>query len=323
MKAAIFLGPSEIVVKDVPEPKPDDRNLILKIHRASICNGSDSAVLKGERDIIKAHPELKFPMIGGHECSGEIVHAGKHAEGGFNIGDRIAFWCKAEGAFTEYNDIYPQYYAIARLSSNISYDEGSIMEMLGSTMCRGTLVELGETVVVLGLGPAGLLLVQEAKISGASKVIGVDMCKLRLDKAMELGADAVVDAGKENVAKVINEKFGRVDDVIHATGKNLFNLPLEIIKDRGKLIMYGCVDEGITFDSNYCLYHGIDIIGFKMPYLDRIRELMAFGEKLVSLGRLKIKPLITHHIKLEGIAEGIKMCAYKPGECIKVVVDIM
>ncbi|PJB27897.1 alcohol dehydrogenase, partial [Candidatus Desantisbacteria bacterium CG_4_9_14_3_um_filter_50_7] len=52
MKAAIFLGPSEIVVKDVPEPKPDDRNLILKIHRASICNGSDSAVLKGERDII-------------------------------------------------------------------------------------------------------------------------------------------------------------------------------------------------------------------------------------------------------------------------------
>jgi len=279
MKAAIFLGPSEIVVKDVPEPKPDDRNLILKIHRASICNGSDSAVLKGERDIIKAHPELKFPMIGGHECSGEIVHAGKHAEGGFNIGDRIAFWCKAEGAFTEYNDIYPQYYAIARLSSNISYDEGSIMEMLGSTMCRGTLVELG--------------------------------------------ADAVVDAGKENVAKVINEKFGRVDDVIHATGKNLFNLPLEIIKDRGKLIMYGCVDEGITFDSNYCLYHGIDIIGFKMPYLDRIRELMAFGEKLVSLGRLKIKPLITHHIKLEGIAEGIKMCAYKPGECIKVVVDIM
>lgn len=321
MKAAVFNGPSEIIVKDVPEPRPDDRNIILKVSRASICNGSDSAVLKGERDIIKAHPELKFPMIGGHECSGEIVHAGKYVEG-FSKGDRIAFWCKAEGAFAEYNDIYPQNYAIVKLSDNISYDEGSIMEMLGSTMCRGTLVELGETVVVLGLGPAGLLLAQEAKISGASKVIGVDMHKLRLDKAMELGADAVIDAGKENVAKAVIERFGRVDDVIYATGKNIFNLPLEIIKDRGKLIMYGCVDEGVSFDSNYCLYHGIDITGFKMPYLDRIRELMVYGEKLVSQGRLKIKPLITHHIKLEGVAEGIRMCAHRPQECIKVVVDI-
>jgi L-iditol 2-dehydrogenase len=321
MNAAMCLGPSEIVVKDVPEPMPDDRNIILKVYRASICNGSDSAVLKGERDIIKAHPEVQFPMIGGHECSGQIVHVGKYVEG-FDVGDRIAFWCKVGGAFGEYNDLYPQNYSVIRISDNISYDEGSVMEMLGSTMCRGTRVELGENIVVLGLGPAGLLLVQEAKISGAANVVAVDLYKLRLNKAMELGADLAIDASTQDVVKIIREKYGRVDTVIYATGKNLFNLPLEIIKDGGKLLMYGCVDEGITFDANYCLYHGIDLSGFKMPHLDRIRELMVCGERLVSQGRLKIKPMITHHIKLEDVGKGIEMAAYKPQDCIKIVVDI-
>ena len=92
MKAAVFTGPSEVVIQDVPEPEPSDINIIIKIHRASICNGSDSAVFKGERDTLKAHPELRFPMIGGHECAGEIMHVGKFVEG-FEVGDRIAYWC--------------------------------------------------------------------------------------------------------------------------------------------------------------------------------------------------------------------------------------
>jgi len=321
MKAAVFTGPSEVVVQDVPEPEPNDINIIIKIHRASICNGSDSAVFKGERDTLKAHPELKFPMIGGHECAGEIMHVGKFVEG-FEVGDRIAYWCKAEGAFAEYNDIDPRKRAIIKLSDNVSWDEGSIVEMLGSTLQRGTLVELGETVIVLGLGPAGLLLLQEARISGAVEVVGVDLHKIRLDKATELGADMVIDAGKEDVVKTIRSKYGRMDDVIYATGKNLFNMPLELIKDNGKLIMYGVVDEGISFDANYCLYHGIDFRGFRSYDLIGIRQLMERGEKLVSKGMLKIAPLITHHMQLEDVAEGIKMAAFRPQECIKVVLDI-
>ena len=49
---------------------------------------------------------------------------------------------------------------------------------------------------------------------------------------------------------------------------------------------------------------------------------MQRGERLVSKGMLRIKPLITHHIDLDGIAEGIKMAAFRPWECIKIVVDI-
>jgi 2-desacetyl-2-hydroxyethyl bacteriochlorophyllide A dehydrogenase len=321
MKAAVFTAPSHVVVQDVPEPEPNDANIILRVRRASICNGSDSAVFKGERDIIRAHPELKFPMIGGHECSGDIVHVGKWVEG-FSVGDRIAFWCKAEGAFAEFNDLYPSRYAIVKLSDNVSYDEGSIMEMLGSTMQRGTLVELGETVVVFGLGPAGLLLLQEARLSGAAEVVGVDLHRNRLDKALELGADLVIDAGHENVVDVIRQKYGRMDVVMYAIGKNIFNLPLDVIRGGGKLLMYGCVDEGITFDANYTLYNAIDIRGFRGPTLDGIRDLMQRGERLVSKGTLQIKPLITHHIALEDIAEGIKMAAFRPWECIKIVVDI-
>jgi len=321
MKAAVFTGPSQVVIRDVPEPQPNDVNIIIKIHRASICNGSDGAVFRGERDMIRAHPELKFPMIGGHECSGEIVHIGKYVHG-FETGDRIAYWCKAEGAFGEYNDIDPTKRAIVKLADNVSYDEGSIMEMLGSTMQRGTLVELGETVVVLGLGPAGLLLLQEARISGAVEVVGVDLHENRLQKAVELGADMVINASTEDVVKVVREKYGRMDDVIYATGKNLFDMPLDLIRDNGKLIMYGVVDEGITFDSNYCLYHGIDLRGFRSYTLAGIQQLMERGQRLVSKGMLKIKPLITHHMPLEDVAEGIKMAAFRPQDCIKIVLDI-
>lgn len=202
MKAAVIYGAGDVRVESVPEPELDDANIIVKVGCASICNGSDGALFTGDRDLTRSYPNLNLPLIGGHESSGEVVAVGKAVDG-IEVGDRIAYWCKPWGSWAEYVGIYPHKVSVCKLSDNISYAEGSVMELLGSTMQRGSEICLGETVAVFGLGPAGLFLLQEARIAGAYRVVGIDCYRIRLEKALELGADWVVDASKEDPVKAV------------------------------------------------------------------------------------------------------------------------
>ena len=324
MRAAVFHGVGDVRVEVVPEPVPNDANVIVRIHKASICNGSDSSLFTGKRDFEATYARMyamKLPMVWGHECSGEVVHVGKAVKG-LSTGDRVAFWSKW-GAFAEYTDIYPDRMAVIKLSEDISFSEGSVMELLGSTMPLAAHVELGQVVGVFGLGPAGLLLAQEARLSGALSVIGMDHHGNRLDKARELGIDRAINVSRENPIEAIAAEFGSCDVVIDATGENIVDTVLEVIRRKGKYLAYGCSDAPITYNAALAFYKGIDFIGLKERPLTEIADLMGRGQKLVSRGLLKIHPLITHHLPLERVVDGVEMCYRNPDRCIKIVIDII
>lgn len=324
MRAAVLHGVGDLRIEEVPDLKPNDANVIIRIHKASICNGSDSGVFRGKRDFKETYSRIyswKLPLVFGHECSGEVVHIGKTVEG-LSVGDRVTFWTKW-GAFAQYVEIYPERVAVIKLSDNVSFSEGSVMELLGSTMPSASSIELGQVVVIFGLGPAGLLLAQEAKLSGALEVVGIDRHRNRLEKARELGVERIIDFSQQNPVEIIGKEYGTCDVVIDATGENILNTALEVIRSRGKYLIYGCSDLPVTYNARLAFYKGIDFVGCKEKPVKEITDLMKRGEKLISRGLLKIAPLITHHLSLEDVVDGLKMCYENPDQCIKIVIDII
>lgn len=320
MKAGVLYGAGDIRIEEVPEPEERDDIIILKIHKASICNGSDTAVLRGDRDITRAYPDISLPCVFGHESSGEVVFAGKSVTG-FQVGDRVTFWCKM-GAFAEYIDICPARLSCkAKLPETISYSEGAVMELLGSTMQRATWIHIGEVVAVIGVGPAGLFLLQEARCAGAITTIAVDKFDFRLELAKKVGADFVVNANDHPVEK-IKEYCGGVTAIIDATGADVINHYMEAF--RGTLrryVLYGVYDRGVNIDGHWLTYGGLKLLQNDNGDLP-LGELFRRGVQLVEKGMIDVKSLITHHIALEDVLDGIRMCEEQKNSCCKVVVDI-
>lgn len=323
MRAAVLHGVGDLRIEQVPEPEPNDANVIVKVVKASICNGSDGAIYQGKRDFEQTYADIyswKLPAVWGHECTGSLVHVGKAIED-LAVGDRVTSW-STWGAFAEYHELYPQRLVVQKLSACISPDEGSVMELLGSTMYIAAEVEIGQVVVVFGLGPTGLLLAQEARLSGAVEVVGIDRHQNRLEKAIELGVDRVIDVRREDPVEVVRRSYGSCDVVIDATGANVIDSAVKMIRTKGKYLVYGCSDGSVTFDAGAAFYKGIDFVGVKSPSRVRVADLMRRGEQLVARGQLKIAPLITHHLPLEEVREGVEMCCAHPEKCIKIVIDV-
>jgi L-iditol 2-dehydrogenase len=328
MKAAVVEKPNKIVVKDVNVPVCEHDEVLIKIHRACICNATDTEIFRGQFPFSSSPP---YPHILGHECSGEIVKVDKSVSD-YKIGDRISFWGKMEGAFAEFITLKPSQAAIAKLSDKVSYDEGVMMELVIGTM-RGIYsaqIRPGDKVAVLGQGPAGLLFAQEAKIFGASMVIGLDLNDFRLKKSKELGTDLVFNTSgleKEEIVKEIGESVGKFDIVIEAMGNDLsasgegINLAIDLLKSAGRLTLFGRSTENLRVNVSNLSLKRIETTGVFAP-MDRLQVLAETVEKLIASGQLKVKPLITHHVKLTEVEKGLEMCEKYPNTSIKIVIDV-
>lgn len=322
MKAAMFYGPGDVRIENVPEPEERDDAFILKVHKASICNGSDAAILAGRRDMSR-NPKIKTPYIIGHEFSGEIVSVGRSVKGEYEIGDRVALWCQL-GAFTEYIAVFPhRLHCVAKLPEAISYSEGSVMELLGSTMQRAEHIHIADVVAVIGAGPAGLFLAQIAKCAGALTTIVVDQYDFRLQLAKTVGADYVVRADQNPVEK-IREYCGGVSAVIDASGADVVKTYVKAFRPTSQknYIFYGVYDLGVTIDGWDLTYGGLRILQNAGTRGIGLGELFRRGITLVERGKIDVKSLITHHIPLGDVYEGIRMAEEQKDQCGKVVVDI-
>ena len=141
--------------------------------------------------------------------------------------------------------------------------------------------------------------------------------------AISISVDRIIDFSQENPLEVIGREYGACDVVIDATGENTVNMALEVIRRKGKYLIYGCSDSPITYDAGLAFYKGIDFVGCREPSLREIKDLMRRGERLVSRGFLKISPLITHHLPLEKVTQGVEMCHSSPDKCIKIIIDVI
>lgn len=211
MKVAKFYDVRDLKVKDVPVPKISlDNEVIVKVKVAGIC-GSDISKYS------KTGPHIPGEVFG-HEFSGDIVEVGSNVKD-FRPGDAVAicpslpcFKCDQceQGLFSRCEDLgiignrdvggcFAEYVKISsrnliKLPEGIDYETAAGIEpscIAGHGMYRAN-IKVGDTVAVLGTGPIGLLLIQWAKIFGATKVIAIDIFDEKLKIAKELGADICI-----------------------------------------------------------------------------------------------------------------------------------
>jgi L-iditol 2-dehydrogenase len=341
MKAMVLYGPEDIRLESVPVPECGDRDVLLKIKAIGLC-GSDI------RTITYGHQKIKYPWIIGHEITGEVAQAGKDVTG-YKTGDRLYVSpvvpchhcrpCKLgfEGLCEQLNVIgtetqgdYAEYMLVTEkilnnglvqhIPDHLSYEQAVLTEPLSSVYaCQEDCnVTLGNTVVVIGLGPIGSLHTSLAKIRGASRVIAVEQSEGRLAKAKEFGADYLVNAAVEDPVKKIQEitdGWGAEIVISACPSTEAQKQAISMACKHGTVVFFGGVPKGrfTDIDTNIIHYNSLRVIGH-YGY-GNLQASRAFS--LIVSGRLDAKKFVTHILPLEDLKKAIDLT--KSGEAIKVV----
>jgi len=336
MRAAVLEAPGQLVVKEVPDPKPGPNELVVEVKACGVC-GTDVSLFTGKYT-------ANYPVIPGHELAGEVVEVGPGV--GIEPGTRVTadpnescgacYWCHSgkptfcqnmaaygvlcDGAFAEYIKIgirgtYP-------LRNGLDYEIAAFTEPVSCAL-RGVDragYQLGETVTIIGDGPMGLLHVQLAAQSALSQLIVIGHHDEKLALAKQFGATEVINAKTEDAeAKVMDLTGGRGTDVVmEVVGKPpAVEMAIRLAKKGGRIVIFGFSPESekAAFSPFEVLSKELTILGsWVNPYtFPRAIELLASG-------KVDVRPLITTHLVLEEVGKGIALMMDKPKGFIKAIV---
>ncbi|MHB1354768.1 MAG: alcohol dehydrogenase catalytic domain-containing protein [Anaerolineae bacterium] len=345
MKAAVLEGLNHMVVREIPDPiLEDDESVILKVHACAVC-GSDIRIFH------YGNPRVHPPQIIGHEVAGEVVEVGAKVTH-LKVGDRVAIsadvpcgvchWCRDglgnmcainyaigyqfPGGFAEMmplNSTTVRFGAVHRIPDNLSYDEASLAEPLacvinGLEVCH---ITLGETVVVIGAGPAGCMLMRLSRSFGATRVLAVQRSPARMEVARRLGdADEVFCSRDiDPVTAILQATGGEGADVVITANSSVEShvQALQMVRNRGRINFFGGLPKGappITLESNLIHYKEATLTGShgSVPRQHRL------ALELISAGVINARDYISHSFSLDEIDQAFAAAEGHAG--MKVVV---
>ncbi|MDR0292502.1 MAG: alcohol dehydrogenase catalytic domain-containing protein [Elusimicrobium sp.] len=323
---------------DAPAIKPDE--LLIKIHRASIC-GSDLPVYNYTG---WAPRRIPIPFIPGHEICGTVVEVGPAARG-FKKGDFIAveshifcglcYQCHNDQRYVCANSKvlgldtqggFAEYAAVpARCGWKCDEkfkDIGSILEPLGNAVFATLHDDVAaKTVLVTGCGAQGLFAIDIAKACGAAKVIALEASDFRKKMAEQFGADEIFDPHEENLLQKIikagGEKSG-VDVVLEMSGNaKAIDTGLKAVKAGGRFTAFGLPGDLLTIDySNDIVFKGVKVQGITG------REVFKSWHKtdaLLKSGKINPGRVITHVFPMKDFEKAFGAMLAPERNCGKVV----
>lgn len=316
MRAVMLVEIGKLELWEAPVPELQPGTVLLRVARASVCNGSDAAVFSGRRNISIAYPWMRLPWSIGHECAGEIVAVGPGVSD-FHVGQRVAS-LKYGGAFADYQLVDVKKDGLIPVPDSLSYDEATFLEPMYATNCYMSHIQQGDKIVLMGCGPSGILLLQQTLAFGAGGVLCADRHDVRLDIARKLGAVATVNTEREDLQAAVRDAFGEADAFIDATGWDVYDIGMRLLRVGGKLIAYGVPDSGVHYDGTLAYFHGIRIL----TKIYDFEPTMARMHKLLDEGRMDFTTFVTHHFPLEDTPEAVRMVLEEQGKCLAMVIDV-
>lgn len=318
----------------VDQPRPGPRDLLLRVAAGGIC-GTDPHILHG------VYP-ANLPIIPGHEYAGVVEAVGSEVDG-FRPGDHVAvdpnivcnecYFCRRgkahlcknltalgvniPGGFAEYS-VVPVAQAY-KLPTDYPLEQAALAEPVACCLRGMDLsgIGSGDRVVIFGAGPMGAIMLQLARLQGASQVIMVEPQAGRARRAEKLGANWVIDPAKEDPVNAIRGQFpDGIEVVFDCSGnREAIRQTLQLVMRGGTVMLYGVCAKEHNVDLNPFWVNDNEITirgSYNNPYThSRAIDL------LVS-GRIDASAVVTTSFPLKDAQEAFRATGSE--EVLKVVI---
>lgn len=343
MKVAVMEGIGKMGYTQRPIPTPKDDEVLVKLEYVGIC-GSDMHYY--ETGAIGDYV-VKPPFVLGHEPGGTVVEVGSNVKH-LKVGDRVALepgktcghceFCRqgkynlcpnvvffatppVDGVFQEY--VAHEAALCFKLPENVSTLEGALIEPLavGFHAANQGEAHAGQTAVVMGAGCIGLVSMMALKAEGVSRVYVVDVMQKRLDKALELGADGVINGRDEDAVEAVRRITGGAgcDLVIETAGTEITTRQaIHMAKKGANLVLVGYSKTGeMTLPMSLVLDKELT---FKTVF--RYRHIYPMAIDAVAAGKVNLKGIVTNIFDFDDIQNAMDKSVSDKANIVKAVVKI-
>lgn len=322
MKSAVFYGKHDMRVEESPMPKVGAEDVLIQVKACGIC-GTDVHIYEGDKGAAEVTP----PTILGHEFSGVVAEVGS-AVTNVKVGDRvcidpncycgtcdfcrngIAHYCTdmigygttVNGGFAEYCSVNQR--QVYKLGDHTTFEQGAMTEPVacclhGMDMCN---IHPGSSVVIIGGGMIGLLMLQLARLAGAARTALLEPVASKREVAKKLGADVCIDPIHEDVkAALAAAGMTWVNTVIECVGRtSTIEQAIDIVGNKGTVMMFGLTkpDDTISLKPFEVFQKEIEL---KASYINPYTQKRAL--ELIDSGRLDVSSMVYAVESLDNLAE--------------------
>ncbi|MCI8623986.1 MAG: NAD(P)-dependent alcohol dehydrogenase [Provencibacterium sp.] len=343
MKVAVMTGIGKIDYETRPIPQPKAGEVLVKLEYVGICGSDLHYYESGRIGGFIVEP----PFVLGHEPGGTVVEVGEgvthlkagdrvalepgktcgHCEfcrtGRYNLCPDVIFFATppVDGVFSEY--VAHEAGLCFKLPENVSTMEGALIEPLavGFHAARQGGAEAGQTAVVTGAGCIGLVSMMALKAMGVSRVYVSDVMEKRLEKALELGADGVVNARKEDTVEAVNRLTGGAgcDLVIETAGAEITTRQAIAMTKKGATIVL--VGYSATGELTLPVSTALDKeLTFKTVF--RYRHIYPMAIEAVAQGKVNLKGIVTNFFDFNDLQNAMDQSVSDKANIVKAVVKI-
>ena len=341
MRAIVYYGVGDIKIEQIPIPECNENELRVKIDACSVC-GTDLKAYKS------GNPRIKAPIVMGHEFTGIIDVVGKKVTG-FKTGERIVmatsvscgscYYCKKgnnnlcsalkpmgfsyPGGMAEYT-IIPQAAIVnghvIKVPDSIKAEHAALAEPLSCAVnsIENCNIEKGDTVVVSGAGPMGILNLCVAKEYGAQKTILSEISENRLMQAGQF-CDRLVNPAKEDLLKVVKDETDGVGAdvvIVAAPAAAPQETALDLVRKRGTVCLFASLPAGksmLNLDSRKIHYGELRIAGSSDSTPKQVKKAV----ELLQCRSFPAEKIASHVLSFEDIFKAFELMI--SGESLRVI----
>jgi L-iditol 2-dehydrogenase len=346
MRAAVYRGVNDVRLEEVAVPAIGAGELLLRVHTCGICGTDLKKIATGSHSA---------PRIFGHETTGVIVATGEGVTE-YNVGDRVmvfhhipcgdCYYCKHKvfaqcptykkvgatagyepsgGGFAEYVRVMDWIVSrggVVRIPDGVSFEQASFIEPVNTCMKGIETLRLapGETVLVIGQGPIGIILSVLARRCGA-RVITSDLFPQRLTIARAFGLNENIDASTSDSVRSIKEMTdGRGADavILAVAGNGLIRPAMDATRPGGRVLLFAQTQHGeaIIDPASVCVDEK-SLLGSYSASVDLQEESARF-----VLGReMDLERLISHRFPLAESIDALRLAAHPKPDSMKVIIQ--
>lgn len=322
-------APADLRYEEVPVPEIGPGEALVKVRAVGVCGSDISRLMKTGT--------YHYPTICGHEFAGEVVAAAPDVAN-CRVGDRVTVipllpcgtcdYCRlghyqlcehynylgsrTDGAYAEYVKVWAG--NVLPLPKGVPFEAAAMTDPAAVALhaVRRLPLQPGQSVVVLGIGPIGLLALEWAKLLGAGKVVAVDVFPEKLAVAKDLGADYVINGREEDPVKKVQELLGGADHAIEFAGNKITqDQALRLLAKRGHAVFGGISHTDLPLSPEaveHLLRYELTLHGsWNSSFASLSENDWRVALEFMGTGQLKTAPIITHRLPLPELKDAFQM----------------